>query len=157
MRKVLLTSAIMALAAAPAFAANGTPAGSDENQSGGGGQDMNQPAGQSGGGGQTSGQHGRIGQQITQRLSQAGFTDVHVMPQSFLVRAKDPNGNPVIMVINPDSVTAVTAIVRGGQTGQGGGSQAGQGAGSDAMGTSTTTNSAQSGNAPNGNGAPTTR
>ena len=30
------------------------------------------------------------------------------MPQSFLVRAKDKSGNPVMMVINPDSVLAVT-------------------------------------------------
>jgi hypothetical protein len=30
------------------------------------------------------------------------------MPESFLVRAKDPSGNPIMMVINPDSVAAVT-------------------------------------------------
>ena len=47
-------------------------------------------------------------QQVQQNLSKAGFTDIKVMPESFLVRAKDPNGNPVMMVINPDSVTAVT-------------------------------------------------
>jgi hypothetical protein len=137
----------MALAAAPAFAANNTPAGPD----------MNQSAGQSGGGGQMNGQSGAIRQQITQQLSQAGFTDVHVMPESFLVRAKDPQGHPVMMVINPDSITAVTALGSG-QTGQGGGGQTGQGAGGGAMGTSTMTNSAQSGNAintPNGNGTTT--
>lgn len=142
MRKILLTSAIMALAAAPAFAANNTAAGPD----------MNQSAGQSGGGqdGQMNGHNGAIRQQITQQLSQAGFTDVHVMPESFLVRAKDPHGNPVMMVINPDSITAVSAVGHGGQTAQG--------AGSGAMGTSTMTNSGQSGsaiNAPNGNGTTT--
>ncbi len=30
------------------------------------------------------------------------------MPSSFLVRAKDSEGNPVMMVINPDSLTEVT-------------------------------------------------
>ena len=30
------------------------------------------------------------------------------MPQSLLVRAKDAQGNPVMMVINPDSLTEVT-------------------------------------------------
>jgi hypothetical protein len=30
------------------------------------------------------------------------------MPSSFMVRAKDAQGNPVMMVINPDSVTAIT-------------------------------------------------
>ena len=143
MRKILLTSAIMALAAAPAFAANNTAAGPD----------MNQSAGQSGGGqdGQMNGHNGAIRQQIMQQLSQAGFTDVHVMPESFLVRAKDPHGNPVMMVINPDSVTAVSAM------GHGGGGM-GQGAEGGAMGTSTMTNSGQSGsaiNAPNGNGTTT--
>ncbi len=36
------------------------------------------------------------------------------MPESFLVRAKDKDGNPVMMVIKPDSFTAVTVA---GQTG----------------------------------------
>jgi hypothetical protein len=30
------------------------------------------------------------------------------MPQSFLVRAKDKSGDPVMMVINPDSMMPVT-------------------------------------------------
>jgi hypothetical protein len=30
------------------------------------------------------------------------------MPSSFLVRAKDSQGNPVMMVINPDSFTEMT-------------------------------------------------
>ena len=48
--------------------------------------------------------------QVKQNLEQAGFTDIRVMPESFLVRAKDRTGNPVMMIINPDSFTAVTAI-----------------------------------------------
>lgn len=47
--------------------------------------------------------------QVKNNLAQAGFSDIRVMPESFLVRAKDQNGNPVMMVINPDSVTAITA------------------------------------------------
>jgi hypothetical protein len=146
MRRILLTSAALALAAAPAFAATNTPAGPDMNQSAtgsGSGAQM---------GGQTSGPHGAaLRQQINQDLSQAGFTDIHVMPESFLVRAKDKRGNPVMMVINPDSVTAVTEMSgqNGGQTAQNGGG---------AMGSSTMTNSGQSGgaiNAPNGNGTTT--
>lgn len=49
-----------------------------------------------------------IQQQVRQNLQQAGFTDIKIMPSSFLVRAKDRAGNPVMMVINPDSVTTVT-------------------------------------------------
>lgn len=143
MRKILLTSAALALAAAPAFAATNTPAGPDMNQSG-----M-----QSGGGGQMSGHGMALRQQITQQLTQAGWKDVQVMPESFLVRAKDPQGHPVMMVINPDSITAVTAM--GPQNGR-----MGQGGNGGAMGTSTMTNSGQSGNAinaPNGNGTTTNR
>jgi len=51
-----------------------------------------------------------VQQQVKQNLAAAGFSDIQVMPESFLVRANDKNGNPVMMIINPDSLTAVTAI-----------------------------------------------
>jgi len=51
-----------------------------------------------------------IQQQVQNNLQQAGFTDIQIVPSSFLVRAKDKAGNPVMMVISPDSVTAVTEI-----------------------------------------------
>jgi hypothetical protein len=53
-------------------------------------------------------------QQVQQNLSKAGFSDIKIMPESFLIRAKDPSGNPVMMVINPDSIAAVT--LEGGNT-----------------------------------------
>jgi hypothetical protein len=49
-----------------------------------------------------------ISQRLRSDLSKAGFTDIKIMPSSFLVRAKDSEGNPVMMVINPDSVAEVT-------------------------------------------------
>ena len=49
-----------------------------------------------------------LAQKMRDDLSKAGFTDIQIMPSSFLVRAKDLSGNPVMMVINPDSVTAIT-------------------------------------------------
>ncbi len=51
-----------------------------------------------------------IRQQVKRNLEEAGFSEVRVMPESFLVRAKDKDGNPVMMLINPDSFTAVTAM-----------------------------------------------
>ena len=48
--------------------------------------------------------------QIEDQLTKNGYTDVSVMPSSFLVRAKDKAGNPVEMVIGPDSLTTVTEI-----------------------------------------------
>jgi hypothetical protein len=48
-------------------------------------------------------------QEIRNNLQQAGFTDIKLMPDSFLVRAKDKSGNPIAMIINPDSITEVVA------------------------------------------------
>jgi hypothetical protein len=53
-----------------------------------------------------------ISQKLRNDLTSAGFTDIHIMPESFMVRAKDSQGNPVMMVINPDSVTAITEEVQ---------------------------------------------
>ena len=49
-----------------------------------------------------------IRQQIQSQLTKAGYTDVTVTPSSFYVRAKDKKGNPMAMVIGPDSFTEVT-------------------------------------------------
>jgi hypothetical protein len=51
-----------------------------------------------------------VQEQVRSNLKQAGFTDIRILPTSFLVRAKDSAGNPVMLVINPDSVAAVTEI-----------------------------------------------
>lgn len=50
----------------------------------------------------------KISERLKNDLTKAGFTDIKIMPESFMVRAKDSQGNPVMMVINPDSVTAIT-------------------------------------------------
>jgi hypothetical protein len=39
-------------------------------------------------------------------LEQAGFKDIQMMPSSFIVRARDKNN--IMMVISPDSMTAIT-------------------------------------------------
>ena len=51
-----------------------------------------------------------IRDQVKHDLEQAGFTNVRIMPESFLVRANDKEGHPVMMLINPDSVMAVTNL-----------------------------------------------
>jgi hypothetical protein len=73
-------------------------------------QSANEPSQRSGKGqGPNQSQNNQsIRQQVKNNLAQAGFSDIKIMPQSFLVRAKDKSGNPVMMVINPDSVMAVT-------------------------------------------------
>ena len=49
-----------------------------------------------------------LSQRLRDDLTKAGFTDITIMPSSFLVRAKDSQGNPVMMVINPDNFTEMT-------------------------------------------------
>jgi PRC-barrel domain len=49
-------------------------------------------------------------QQLTTNLQQSGFTDINVVPDSFLVQAKDKSGNPVTMLIGPNSATEFTTI-----------------------------------------------
>jgi hypothetical protein len=53
-------------------------------------------------------QSAHISQKLRDDLTKAGFTDITIMPMSLLVRAKDSQGNAVMMVINPDSLTEVT-------------------------------------------------
>ena len=60
----------------------------------------------------------KVRQQLEDNLSKAGFTDIKIMPESFLIRAKDKNGNPMMMVVNPDSMTAVEAVGTNGSSGK---------------------------------------
>lgn len=55
-------------------------------------------------------------QQVTTNLQNSGFTNVKVMPDSFLVQATDKSGNPVTMFIGPNSMTEVTTVGANGQT-----------------------------------------
>jgi len=68
----------------------------------------------------------QIPQEIRQKLSQDGFTDIKIVPGSYLVNAKDKNGDPVMMVIGPNSMMMLTEVP-GSKTGTTG-SASGQGA-----------------------------
>ena len=43
---------------------------------------------------------------VQARLGSAGYTEIEMVPTSFLVRAKDPDGNPVILAIGPEAIAA---------------------------------------------------
>jgi Protein of unknown function (DUF1236) len=94
MRTLVLTLGLTMLLAGPAMAQN---AGSQ-------GQSPTAEPGQS------AQPNANLQQEVRENLAKAGFTDIQVMPESFLVRAKDQTGNPIMMVINPDSFTAVTQL-----------------------------------------------
>lgn len=49
--------------------------------------------------------------QIRDMLQKSGFTDIQVMPGSFLIHAKDKDGNPVVMNVSPDLFTEMTEVV----------------------------------------------
>jgi hypothetical protein len=42
-------------------------------------------------------------EEVTNTLREAGFTNIRIMSESFLVHAIDPSGSPVVMVVHPDS------------------------------------------------------
>jgi hypothetical protein len=43
-------------------------------------------------------------------LQKSGFTDISMMPSSFMIRARDQQGNPVVMSVSPDSVTEISEL-----------------------------------------------
>lgn len=95
--KFVLSAAIVMGFVSPCFAANSTMTDTPSNRA------STQP-------GQAAAASQQIAQKLKESLAQGGFTDIQIMPKSFLVRAKDKAGNKVMMVVNPDSVTSVTAM-----------------------------------------------
>ena len=49
-------------------------------------------------------------ERIKQELQNAGFQDVNVMAEAFVVRAKSKDGDPVVMTIGPHGMTAFEAV-----------------------------------------------
>jgi hypothetical protein len=109
MNRTLLTSAaILMTVSSAAFAqTNPTPAR---------GPDATAPMKTPADGPQADGTN--LQQQLTTNLQQSGFTDVKIMPGSFIVQAKDKTGNQVNMFISPDSMSEVTAVDANGKTGR---------------------------------------
>ena len=50
-----------------------------------------------------------IRQQLSDNLTKAGYTDVKVVPETFIVEAKNKAGEQVVMFLSPDSMTVFTA------------------------------------------------
>src|SRR5579863_2202415 len=53
---------------------------------------------------------GSLRAQMRDSLQKAGFTNIHVVPSSFVVSATDKDGNPVVMSVTPDSLTEVSEL-----------------------------------------------
>jgi hypothetical protein len=46
-------------------------------------------------------------EKVTQDLQKAGFTDVKVLEDAFLIQAKTKDGNPILMTIGPNGMSAL--------------------------------------------------
>jgi hypothetical protein len=97
--KALLTAATLAALALSSTAFAQTPA--SQNQPGSQTQSTAN-ANQS--------QTAAAAQKIRQDLTSAGFTDVKVVAESFVVQAKTKDGNPVVMTIGPHGMSVFEAM-----------------------------------------------
>jgi hypothetical protein len=61
---------------------------------------------------QTSSTHAspQIRQEIRDQLAKAGLTDIKVVPEEYVVHAKNKGGNPVVMVVGPNSFLEMTEV-----------------------------------------------
>ena len=50
---------------------------------------------------QTTPKQQHLGADLKNMLQKSGYTDIRLAPTSFMVRAKDADGNPVMMSISP--------------------------------------------------------
>jgi hypothetical protein len=57
-------------------------------------------------------------EKVTQDLQEAGFTDVKVLEDSFLIQAKTKDGNPVLMTLGPNGISAMEVSNASGTAGQ---------------------------------------
>ena len=67
---------------------------------------MTTPQNQSG----EPGSNAATAQKIRQDLQSAGFTDVKVVAESFVVQAKSKDGDPVLMTIGPRGMSVFEAM-----------------------------------------------
>jgi hypothetical protein len=117
---------IAALTAAALFAA---PAIAQQSGNQGGGQQSSQQPktqaaagqGQQQSGSQQSAQMQAMGRdKLRSTLEKAGFSSIEVLDAAYLVNAKSPDGNQVMMFINPPAVRASADASSGGdQSGSG--------------------------------------
>jgi hypothetical protein len=59
-------------------------------------------------------------QKLKKDLEGAGFSDVNVRPELFVVEAKTKDGNPVVMTIGPNGMAAFEAVTSGSGTSRSG-------------------------------------
>jgi hypothetical protein len=104
MKRVLIATAVAAIVFAPAAFAQtrNSPNQSGSQAIGGSTNNSSSTSGSS--------QDLAAAQKIKQDLQNAGFTDVNVVAESFVVQAKSRDGNPVVMTIGPHGMSVFEAM-----------------------------------------------
>ena len=54
-----------------------------------------------------------VSKKLHDDLTARGFTDVKIVPQAFLISAKDKDGNPLVMLVGPNSMTVLSGAPPG--------------------------------------------
>jgi sporulation protein YlmC with PRC-barrel domain len=54
--------------------------------------------------------HQPVGGHLADMLKNSGYTDIRVAPEAYMIRARDADGDPVVMSISPDSFAEVRTI-----------------------------------------------
>jgi hypothetical protein len=108
MKLVLVTAALLTLFSPSVLAQTPGPANSSQMDAASSANDQKSPSDQA----QNTGRSQNVAavQRIRQDLQDAGFTDVKVIAESFVVQAKSRDGNPVVMTIGPHGMTAFETI-----------------------------------------------
>jgi hypothetical protein len=102
MRKLLVSTIVTVAWAVPALAQD-APSQAAAPSAAHGQQDVGNQGAQS------------FEQKVARRLTQAGFSNIEMVPTSILIRAIDRDGNPVTLALSPDSLAELLAVP-GGQT-----------------------------------------
>ena len=112
MQKTFLAlTAAASLLAVPALAQSNQSNSTQSNQANSGSSAAGQSSSQAGASQQMSqADLTQLQHKITSDLQQDGYKNVRVVPNSFLVHAENKQGHPVVMIINPDSVFAMTTV-----------------------------------------------
>jgi hypothetical protein len=107
-----MTAAFFACFAAPAFAQTTAPVNSSQMDAASASHDQKSPADTA----QSSdGAQNKVAiESIRKDLQAAGFSDVKVVAESFVVQAKSKDGNPVVMTIGPHGMSVFEAMTSGG-------------------------------------------
>jgi hypothetical protein len=134
MNTIIKGAALLAFIVSPAFAQSAD----SQNQSGTNLQNQSGTASQVQSGSQSSMTDGlAAAQKIKQDLQNAGFTNVQIMAESFVVQAKSKNGDPVVMTIGPHGMSVFEAMETNG--GSSGSSPGTSGSASSTTGTNSST------------------